>query len=180
MKRLTEDLKRMLSALALQDAGDFLPMRDKLFALGMGSGQEKNRISQEVPPPPTRRVAVLSDGENSEGVLQYALNACQRQQASLDLVLYGAARSQAEDIRLHLCQRSIDHEIILLGNESVETLFEYLSARRNLIYLVAFSDDQLARQLAEEVAPHRGGRLHLPMVMVDNNSQPQINHIHAA
>jgi hypothetical protein len=178
MKRLSEDLKRMLNALALQDAADFLPMRDKLSVLGLNGGKDK--VAQDLPPTPPRRVAVLSDGGDSDGVLQYALDACQRQQASLDLVLYGEAREQAEEIRTQLQRRGIAHEIILLGEHSVEALTEYLHARRTLTYLVAPADDRLALQLTEEATPHRGGRLHLPMVLVDRTPQSRINRINAA
>ncbi len=178
MKRLSEDLKRMLNALALQDAADFLPMRDKLSALGQQGG--KSRVAQDLPPPPPRRVAVLSDGGDSEGVLQYALDACQRQQASLDLVLYGQAREQVEEIRTQLQRRGIAHEIILLGQQSVEALAEYLNARRTLTYLVAPADDRLALQLTEGATPHRGGHRHLPMVLVDRTPQSRINRINAA
>ena len=42
VKKLSKDLKRMLSALAYQDAGDYLSMHDKMQVLGYetGAGQE--------------------------------------------------------------------------------------------------------------------------------------------
>lgn len=178
MKRLSEDLKRMLNALALQDAAEFLPMQDKLTSVGTQAGGRVDGAAQKQLSP--RRVAVLSDGGNSSEVLEYALNACQRQQASLDLVLYGEGRKQAEEIRNQLRRRGIAHEIILLGKQSLEALADYLTARRKLAYLVAPADDELARQLTEETSPLPSGRLNLPMVLVDRNPLSRINRINAA
>lgn len=178
MKPLSEGLKQMLNAIALQDAADFLSMRGKLSRLSMG---ESGPIGcQAGPLPAPRRVAMLSDGNSSNEVLQFALEACQRQQASLDLVLYGEAREQAEEIHSQLQRRGFAHEIILLGPKSLEALSEYLTARRALIYLVAPADDILAIQLAKEPPLHRGGNLHLPMVLVDGAPHSRINHINAA
>ena len=168
MKRLTEDLKRMLNALALQDAGDFLPMRDKMHALNGG-----------VLPPQgeARRVALLSDGRDSNEALHYALNACGNQQASLDLVLYGEARNQVEELRQQLQGSAIAYEIILLGKQSVASLGDYLNSRHSLTYLVASADDPLALELTKESSPHLGGRLHLPMVLVDRSPQSGISRL---
>jgi hypothetical protein len=182
MKGLSENLKQMMNALALQDAADYLPMSQKLEMLGVGGGRPggaRARVEPAVAPAP-RRVALLCDGVKIGGVLHYALAACQRQQATLDLVLYGSARGQSEALRAPLQRRGIAHELILLGEESVEALTEYLCLRRTLIYLIAPADDHLARELTEQVIPSRGGRPQLPVVLVERNRHARITPLNAA
>lgn len=181
MKRLSENLKQMMNALALQDAADFLPRSRKLEMLEIGvQPVTAAKVPQPLPPTPPRRVALLSDGVNITEVLQYALEACQRQQATLDLVLYGKAKEQALLLRTQLQARGLAHELILLGEESIDALTEYLSLRRTLVYLIAPADDHLALALTEQVLPSRGGRLHLPVVLVDRCHHSRANRIDAA
>ncbi|MDH5785038.1 MAG: hypothetical protein OEZ16_05430 [Chromatiales bacterium] len=178
MKRLTEDLKRMLNALALQDAADYLPMREKMRALG-GSDSDMAGQKPGEDPPPQRRVALLSDGGDSNEALQFALNACANQRATLDLVLYGVARDQIEELRQQLQAADLAYEIILLGEKNIHSLIDYLDSRRSLTYLIASADNSLALKLTKENSPHQGGRLHLPMVLVDPSSRAKINRINS-
>ncbi len=178
MKRLTEDLKRMLNALAMQDVADYLPMRDKMNALAGGPNEWQGYMAGNQPPV-SRRVAVLSDGRGSNEALHYALDACKNQSASLDLVLYGEAREQVEELRTQLERSGIAYEIILLGKQSVASLTDYMNTRRTLTYLIAPADDPLALELTEESSPHQGGRLHLPMVLVDRTPKSRINRINS-
>lgn len=176
MKHLSADLKRMLNTLALQDTAEYPPAARMQGALG--SDDACPARPHDFPSP--RRVALLGDGGVIDGVLQYAVECCKRQQATLDLVLYGKGRAQASRLRSQLERRGIAHELILLGEQSVDALAEYLCARRTLAYMLAPSDDPLARQLTEEVMPGRSGHLHLPMVLVDRSIQSRINRINAA
>ncbi len=188
MKRLSKDLKQMLNALALQDVADYLPMSQKLDLLGVGSSKPSNaRVTEPeaLSPPPPRRVALLSNGVDISGVLRYALEQCRRQKATLDLVLYGKAKEEAEVDRLQASLEycGVAHEVIMLGRESADALSEYLCLRRTLVYLVAPADDPLALKLTEELIPSRSGYTHLPIVLIDRNSPPLVNsnaRIHAA
>ncbi len=182
MKRLSKELKQMLNALAHQDAGEFLTMRDKLNILDVKGTVGSEGASHEASSARIRRIAMLSDGGDSSKALHYALNACKRQQASLDLVLHGAAARQAGEIRSLLHGHDIASEVVLLGEQSVKALSEYLHSRRNLSSLVASTGDPLALELTEEVLPRRGGRMHLPLVLIDNARTPHrhTNRINAA
>lgn len=188
MKRLSKDLKQMLNALALQDVADYLPMREKLDRLGVCDGNPDDANvtrPQPLSTPATRRVALLSNGVDISGVLQYALEQCRRQRATLDLVLYGRAKEQAKVERLQAALEycGVAHEVIMLGRESADALSEYLCLRRTLVYLVAPADDPLALTLTEELIPSRSGCTHLPIVLIDRNYPPltpHITRIHAA
>lgn len=175
MKRLSENLKRILNALALQDAGEFLSTNSKLDMLGVGTGNpDATTAESRRAAPPRRRVALLSDGENIEGILQYALEACQRQKATLDLVLHGIGKQMSEKLRDQIMAHDVVHEMILLGEESVSALVEYLNLRRSLFYVIAPADDRLALELTQRVAPAPGGLMYLPIVLVDRKQQKQV------
>lgn len=156
MKPLSHDMKRMLNTLAYRHAGEYATADKGAVAAGAVRA---------------RRVALLSDGESIDRVLQFAIEASQRQQASLDLVLYGQARQLFAEMRQELKRRQVEHEVILLGDVSMDSLVEYLTLRRGLFYLIAPSDDVLAQAFTETVLPSHGSRLFLPVVLVDRKRQ---------
>lgn len=168
MKRLSENLKQMLNALAIQDAVDPLPTNSKTAMPG-GGGDTPDFVTAgpELLPAQPRRVAMLSDGKDIDGVLEYALEACRRQQASLDLVLHGIGKQVADKLRERIMGQGILHEMILLGDESVTSLVEYLNLRRSLFYVIAPADDHLVLELTEKVLPGHSGWMYLPIVLVD-------------
>ncbi|MBA1333279.1 hypothetical protein QQ73_20265, partial [Candidatus Endoriftia persephone str. Guaymas] len=91
MKRLNTELKRILSALALQHAGDYLPMREKLSALG-GSDASPRQAERPVVVTSSaqpKRVALISDGRGAGAPLDYAIDTCLQQGAQIDLLLHG-------------------------------------------------------------------------------------------
>lgn len=170
MKLLTDDLKRMLNALALQDAADYLPMREKMRALS-SSKSARSVMHAGGTPSPSRRVALLSNGHNCNETLHYALTTSHNHEASLDLVLYGDAREEVEELRQQLEASGISYEIILLGSRNVESLTDYLNSRQALSYLVASKTDPLALELTQKSPQQKRGRQHLPIVLVGHSPQ---------
>ena len=89
MNKLTNDLKRALAALAHQDACDYLSMHEKMKVIGYGSETEKQSfdslhlISNSFT---KKRIAMISDGRGLGSSLDYAIDACKRQNADIDLL----------------------------------------------------------------------------------------------
>ncbi|MGD8912826.1 MAG: hypothetical protein PVJ68_08810, partial [Candidatus Thiodiazotropha sp.] len=81
MFKLNDDLKRILSSLAYQDAGEFLTTRDKMKVLGI-TPEENAAISPSplkmVKKPITHRIALISDGRGQGAPLDYAIETCTR------------------------------------------------------------------------------------------------------
>ncbi|MBW9261492.1 MAG: hypothetical protein K1566_03565 [Candidatus Thiodiazotropha sp. (ex. Lucinisca nassula)] len=174
MKKLSDDLKRMLNGLAHQDAGEFLSMRDKLNVLGMGS---ETRAKSSPPPhkmakkPTTQRIAFISDGRGLGTPLSYAIDACSRQGANIDLLIHGTtdtANISALENRIRAV--GLDHHRIQLGMKPVDDVINYICNHPSLIFLVAMPDDETAKVLIEEVIPKRGGRIPVPLVLIEDRS----------
>lgn len=170
MAKLKDDIKRMLAALAYQDADENLSSYDKMKVLGYGTegnarrGAEKrkNEISMARP-----RIALVIDRQGSSSAVNYAIGACQRQSAQIDLLLHGAIDSKViELIERKITDSNISFKRIQLGARAVDDLLEYTFIQSTLIYLVSMSDDAVVRELLEEVLPSRSQSLSVPVVFM--------------
>jgi hypothetical protein len=177
MKRLSKDLKRMLAGLAYQDAGDYLSTPEKISLLGCPDRQPAAASMQhltEVNRPVTRYIALLSDGRGEDTQLEYAIEAAQRQQAQIDLLLHGCGNERRiSNLERRLQQADIPYRSIWLVEPVVEDLLNYLVRQTSLIFLVAMSGDEMARVLLEEVIPKRGEHITVPMVMINEPGFPR-------
>lgn len=176
MRKLSNSLKRILTGLAYQDAGEFLSMKDKINLLGDTETQaaktktwqksaNRNNTSK------TRRIALITDGRGIGAALDYAIDVGQRQGAQIDLLIHGAVdieriSSMEKQIRAAdvICNR------IQLYTQAIEDLFNYITEHSCLMFLVASPDDSAARLLVEDVIPRRRSRITVPLVLIDDHS----------
>lgn len=164
MKRLSQDLKRMLTGLAHQDATEFSPIREKMRELGYVQDAEEQRTTQQ-----PRRIALLCDDRERDASLSYAIDAGLRQKAQIDLLIHGAvdmecisaAEKQVRAAGL-VCRR------IRLEGDAVIRFDAYLNDQRSLIFVVAMPDDSIAMVLIEEVLPRRRRRIPVPLVLISD------------
>jgi hypothetical protein len=173
MIKLSDDLKRILSGLASQDAGEFLSMHEKMKVLGIGS---ETRLKPSAPPlnlvkkPATYRIAFVSDGRGVGAPLDYAIGACLRQGAKIDLLIHGTTdAASVSALESQVRAAGLDCHHIQLGMEPVEDIIDYISNHPSLIFLVALQDDDAAKVLIE-VTPMRGGRIRVPLVLIEDRS----------
>lgn len=171
MKALSNQLKKVLTALAYQDAGEFLSMQEKMEVLGYGSAARKQPMAvsgNAVRKPVTKRIALITDGRGFGAPLDYAMEACLRQDAQIDLLVHGAVDTENVSVlKKQVLQSGIDCQQIELGFNAVSHIVEYICNHPSLIFLVAMPDDEAARVLIEEVIPERGGRLPVPLVLIE-------------
>ena len=186
MKKLGKNLKRMLSGLAYQDAGDYLSMHEKMKVLGYDVDTDADQarrtephLSAVVRPVSSRRIALLSDGRGLAASLNYAIEACLRQEASLDLLLYGAIDMDCiVALEKMLSVAGIDYRRIQIGVNVIEYITDYIQQQPSLIYLVATPEDTVARVLAEDVMPKSLGRMRVPLVLIqDKEPGSKLSHI---
>jgi len=167
MGKLTEGLKLILEGLAYQDAADYLSTEQKLEVLGIESPYEPATSRRPSPGWSGRRIALISDSGAESPALDFALSACQRYAAELDLVSLGA--TSGDEGRL----RKLSHEARLTGTQvcqvhlppgRAEALRDYVRSHPSLIYLVASVADDLACGLAQRILRTAG--THVPLVLV--------------
>lgn len=171
MKKLTDDIKRVLAALGNQHAGEFLTPREKAGIVGYARSPAKQTV-EKLPraiSSATRRVAFLTDGRGEGAPLDYVIELCDRQQASVDLLVHGVVDTKrVELLKKRLGRAGIAHRSSSLGIDTVTGLDDYISQHQSLIFLVAMPDDLLARRLTEELIPSRELHLRVPLVMIED------------
>lgn len=172
MKKLSNALKRILAGLAYQDAGEFLIMSDKMKALGYRSENREKplAISRKVERGPvTKTIALISDGRGLGAPLDYVIDACLRQDARIDLLVHSVIDVKRISVLIkHVQQAGLDCQRIQLSVNIVDDIVEYICNHPSLIFLVAMPDDAAARVLIEEVIPERGGRVPVPLVLIED------------
>ena len=171
MKKLTSDLKRALAALAHQDAGEFLSMNDKMNVIGYGNGSE-NKLPGSPHLLPNnvvkKRIALLCDRRDLNFPIEYAIDACMRQNADIDLLLHGEFdRSSISVIESHIREAGIQSQRIQLGDNATIKVIEYISKQPSLIFMAATPDSSIARVLMEEIIPSPEQRIAIPLVLID-------------
>lgn len=166
VKRLKQSVKQMLNGFAYQDAGDYLTEKQKREALGIidemaSAADAKATVSSETP---LQRVALLSDGQDTGGALQFAIDTCKRQPATLDILHLGL--DAPTSLVKAMTDAGIRYEFIALGNGETGILTDYFNTRRGLIYVVATSDDAMGMKSGKQAPLHGDAPLPVPMVMV--------------
>jgi len=184
MSKLSDDLKRMLAGLACQEAGEFLPMQQKMAMLATERTDPvaaDSRPVRAVPRPATHRIALISDGRGLGAPLDYAMEAALRQGARVDLLVHGTFDARSLDAMTgRLGASGIPFQVIRLGVDTVEDIATYICNHPSLIFLVAMPDDSAARTLVEEVIPRRGGRMPVPLVLIEPGSHAARKSLSAA
>jgi hypothetical protein len=180
MAKLSDTLKRMLDGLAHQYDADYLTIHEKMEVLGVdgvGARIKQPSMHQPVAVKPatlkstTRRIAFVSDGRGMGAPINYAIDACLRQNARIDLLVHGAVDTESLSIlEKHIQQAGVDYQRIRLGMSTVDEIYDYISHHSSLIFLVAMPDDAAVKVLMEELIPRRGGRIPIPLVLIDNQS----------
>lgn len=174
MKKLSDSMKRILSGLAYQDAGEFLPMRQKMMVLGTGPDTRQKSTAPRltaVREPASQRIGLISDGRGLAAPLDYAIDACTRHSATLDLLIHGAvdaANLSALDYRLR--GAGVGYHRIQLGTNPIQHITDYVCNHPSVIFLLARTDDSAAKVLVEKVMPRRGGLVPVPLVFIHDQS----------
>ena len=177
MKKLSDDIKKALNALAFQDAGEFLPMQGKLEMLGIGQSPSTRRkpttgksdtLSMKRPKP-QKKLALLFDGNLVTATLEYAIDACKRQQkpTKIDLLIHSnPSDDQISAIEQRIKSAGISLKRIYLNQDVFIKSVSYLRQQSSLLSIVAPTDDALIHKIVEEFLPDSGERLYLPVVLV--------------
>jgi hypothetical protein len=170
MSKLSDDLKRILNGLALQDAGEFLSLPSKMKALGIDHGPYNPQNSaHSVARFKTQRVALINDGRDHSAALEYAIDSCSRHGGKIDLLIHGTDQTaHTSKLETQLSAAGLDYQTIQLGTAPIDSILTYVSNQPALAFLVATPDDAVAKVLVEQVIPNNKRRLPLPLVLIQN------------
>ncbi|MES9885009.1 MAG: hypothetical protein ABW185_29550 [Sedimenticola sp.] len=172
MAKLSDSLKQILSGLAYQDVEDYLSMHEKMKVLGQGteSGPKPSVTKPiQIRKPATHRIALISDGRGLGAPLDYVIDACSLQSAKIDLLIHGAVDTASiAALEKQIAMAGLQHHRIQLGVNAVEDIVNYICNHSALIFMVAMPDDVTAKTLVEEVIPQRGGRISVPLVLIED------------
>lgn len=182
LKKLTEDLKRILTGLAYQDAGEFLPMHEKLQAFGVGMNPEATsptteKVLQQIPT--RKRIALISDGFGAEALVDYAMHTCQRLGAQLDLLFHGPVNEEwIDDVVGQLRREQVSYHRINLSTNAAEDIAEYIHSQLQLLYILATPNDPAVNELMEEMTLTKGKHLAVPMVLIEHRPVKQLRRVY--
>jgi hypothetical protein len=184
MTKLSDDLKKMLSGLACQDAGEYLSTQDKMKILGIddeaGSdtpAPRRARIKRST----THRIALISDGRGQGAPLDYAIESCARMEANIDLLIQGTVdAAKIASLEERIGNAGVGCRTIQLGSKPVEDIFNYIHNQPSLIFIVTIPENEAARLITEELIPKRGGRMPVPLVLIEDRATNHRNKQSAA
>ena len=96
MAKFSKGVKQIVSSLALQDAEEFLPRRYKMKALGIGAETHGNPAATPRIDSRNRtrhRIALITDGRGLGAPVDYAIDASERQDVTIDPPIHCAFSS---------------------------------------------------------------------------------------
>lgn len=182
MKKLTEDLKRMLAGLAYQNAGEMLPMHDKLEAVGVELEPKNPQSNAErvVRPLPTRkRIAIISDGHGVEGLIDYALHTFSWFGAQFDLLFHGSNDTKWENAAIRQLRREgVAYHRVDLSDDTVQDIATYIKSQHLLLYILGQPNDVVVMELMKQEALRIGVKPAIPMVLIDHSSTMQLRRVY--
>jgi hypothetical protein len=165
--KLSENIQRVLNALAYANAGDYLSRTQKETAL---RGTPMRVLAdQDIAPPQASReraqVALYLGSELPDDVMQYVIRTCSRLRHGLTVMTF-QAESDAEALlnpyRATLREAGVDLQLDVMSGDPMQGLKQALRRRPEVAFLVCNESGYLSRGLMN--GTYNG--LPVPVVMV--------------
>ncbi|MCW8956572.1 MAG: hypothetical protein OQL09_06790 [Gammaproteobacteria bacterium] len=187
MKKLSADLKRMLSALAFADAGEHLSRTSKMEILKPSTVKTTHTpvytvVKAQQNPKPKTQVAILFDGHASNAVLDYLQNMPYALHAEINILSHGrdsdlAVKTEQLSQQLHKIGRK--STITYLNNEASDVFQDYCNNNPELRYMIAPKDDLLAREVIDNPDFHSHSKS-VPLILIQDSNRTSVDVISAA
>jgi hypothetical protein len=128
-----------------------------------------------------KRIAVISNGRELNLPIKYAIDACKRQQADIDLLLHGEFdRSSISVIESQVRESGVRSQRIQIDGNSVQKILDYIARTPSLIFLAGTPGNSVARRLMEEIIPGSEYRIAVPLVLIDEKNHVETKNQSAA
>lgn len=170
MSTLTEDIKRMLSALAFADAGEYLtlPQKDRVLKQGGGAVRAPTVTADTAKPAPARQQVALYMGSELPGdMMNYVIQTCSRLRHGLTVLTFqpgSTARRLLDPYADALESAGITMQVVTLSGDPVEELARYLRRHPEVAFLACNETGYLGRSFLS--GAQRQDVLPVPVVLV--------------
>lgn len=176
MIKLTQEIKRMLNALAFSDAGEYLTLRQKTDYLERKPGA-RNAIPATTPSPvqasPDRQqVALYMGSELPADMMHYVMQTCGRLKHGLTVLTFqsdAAAHALLDPYAADLEAAGIKMKIVLLTGDPVSGLARYLRRHPEVVFLACKETGYLGRSFLN--GTQRQDILPVPVVLVATHEE---------
>jgi hypothetical protein len=172
--KLTDDIKRMLDALAYANAGDYLtlPQKDRILQGSPAPASAEGTAALTPPAPPARRphVGLYLGSELSADVMHYVTQTCARLRHDLTVLTFESeteARALLAPYQAMLDKAETGLSFVVISGEPPAALAGALRRRPEIAFLVCNE----AGYLGHSLMAGRQGKdvLPVPVVMVAPN-----------
>ena len=173
MTKLTENLKRMLNALAYAHAGENLTLSQKVRYLSKSKAVDLRESRQApVPVPAQKQVALYMGSEMPEAMMDYAVQTCVRLQHGLTVLSFQTeshARELLDRYAATLASSGISMQLVSLAGDPLVGLARYLRRHSAVAFLVCNETGFLGRGFLN--GTQRQDLLPVPVVLVSPHRQ---------
>ena len=171
MIKLTEELKRMLNALASADAGEFLTLGQKTRFLSRKAGAVDSIPADAGVPARTasegKQVAMYMGSELPADMMHYVVQTCDRLKHGLTVLTFqsdSAARALLAPYASELASAGIAMKTVILSGDPVSGLARYLRRHPEVAFLACKETGYLGRSFLN--GTQRQDVLPVPVVLV--------------
>lgn len=183
MIKLTEEIKRMLNALAFADAGEYLSLRQKNDYLNREtSAADAIQADTSVQAPPAserRQVALYMGSELPADMMHYVVQTCGRLKHGLTVLTFqsdSTAHALLDPYAAELAEAGISMKIVLLTGDPVSGLARYLRRHPEVAFLACKETGYLGRGFLN--GTQRQDILPVPVVLVATHEESALNEAH--
>lgn len=179
MIKLTKEIKRMLSALAFADAGEYLSLRQKMDYLNRETEAPAIQADTPAPAQPAgerRQVALYMGSELPADMMHYVVQTCGRLKHGLTVLTFqsdSAAHALLDPYADELADAGIAMKIVLLTGDPVPGLARYLRRHPEVAFLACKETGYLGRGFLN--GTQRQDVLPVPVVLVATHEESARN-----
>lgn len=183
MSKLTDDIKRMLNALAFADAGEFLtlPQKDRFLKPGVEvKTTPVIAVQAEQASRPRQQVALYMGSELPADIMQYVVQTCARLKHGLTVLTFqpdSTANALLAPYADELKSEGIAMQVVPLSGEPVSGLARYLRRHPEVAFLACNETGYLGRSFLN--GSQRQDALPVPVVLVASHKEGTQNMGHA-
>ncbi len=168
--KLTDDIKRMLNALAYANAGDYLSLGQKSRVLAGAPTRTRAAVEPQARPAQRPQVGLYLGSELPQETMQYVVQTCTRLRYGLTVFTFlteTEAQALLTPLRPMLDAAGIDVRLVVVAGEPPADLAHALRRHPEVAFLVCNASGYLGHGLVS--ATRRNTALPVPVVLVAAN-----------